>query len=446
LLAFILQEYGIDLPDMQKSTIKRRAEDPELPPELRELLAIRLESSTTSTSKYNALLRGVHSDNRLRSTKQFCGAARTGRWAGRVFQPDNLPRPGTHTTEEINEFIEAAKGDYEDLIVGDVMKLASSAIRGCIVAPPGKKLVIGDLANIEGRKAAWLAGEEWKLQAFRDFDAGKGEDLYKVAYGRAFHIDPSDVTKAQRQVGKVMELLLQYEGGVGAFVTGEITYGVNSEELTEAAWPTLPGDVVEEAEGFLEWMRKKKKPTFGLSDKAFIVRDSLKRLWRRGHPRITSYWPELKNAVINAIVTPGITFECRRVKVRCEGAWLRIGLPSGRALCYPSPRVHEGEVISYLGINQYTRAWQRIKTYGGKLLENITQASSRDVLVDPWPVSKQRGYEIVLHVHDENVAETPDAAEFSAGDLCAMMVAPISWAEGLPLAAAGFATNRYRKE
>jgi DNA polymerase len=121
-------------------------------------------------------------------------------------------------------------------------------------------------------------------------------------------------------------------------------------------------------------VRKKKKPTFGLSDKAFIVRDSLKRLWRRGHPRITSYWPELKNAVINAIVTPGITFECRRVKVRCEGAWLRIGLPSGRALCYPSPRVHEGEVISYLGVNQYTRAWQRIKTYGGKLLENITQA------------------------------------------------------------------------
>lgn len=449
LLAHILQEYGVDLPDMQKSTIERRAQDLDLPIELRELLAIRLESSTTSTSKYNALIRGVSDDGRLKGTKQFCGAGRTGRWAGRTFQPDNLPRPG-HELDEILEFIEAAKGDYEDLITGDVMKLASSAIRGAIVSSPGKKLVVGDLSNIEGRAGAWLAGEEWKLQAFRDFDAGKGEDLYKVSYGRAFNVPPATVTKLQRQVGKVNELMMQYEGGVGAWVTGAATYGVDLGALTEVAWPLLPAEQVYEAEGFLEWTRKKKRATFGLSDRTFVTLDVLKRLWRMRHPRIVSYWPELKQAFINAVTQPGTTFPCRLVKMRCEGAWLRIVLPSGRALCYPSPRVHEeGEnnySISYMGVNQYTRSWGRIKSYGGKVFENIDQAFSRDVLTAPWPVIEDAGYELVMHVHDENVTETPDAPEHNIGALVAMMTAPISWAPGLPLAAAGFEAYRYRKE
>lgn len=446
LLAHILAEYGVDLPDMQKSTLERRVQDMNLPIELRELLATRLESSTTSVSKYNALIRGVTPDGRLCGTKQFCGAARTGRWAGRLFQPDNLPRPGAHSTAEIDEFITAAKGDYEDLIDGDVMKLASSAIRGCIVAPPGKKLVPCDLANIEGRMAAWLAGEDWKLQAFRDYDAGRGEDLYKVAYGRAFKIDPAAVDKPGRQVGKVMELMLQYEGGVGAFVTGAATYGVDLEAMAKGAWTTLPGEQVYEARGFLEWTRKKKRPTFGLSDEAFITCEVFKRLWRMNHPAISGYWPELKDQVINAIIMPGETLPCRKLKIRCDGAWLRVGLPSGRALCYPSPRFHEGGAISYMGVNQYTRAWGRIKTYGGKLLENITQAASRDVMAYRMPDIEAAGYEIVLTVHDEVVPEAPDEPQYNAKHLAEIMTLELPWAVGLPLAANGFETYRYRKE
>jgi DNA polymerase len=166
----------------------------------------------------------------------------------------------------------------------------------------------------------------------------------------------------------------------------------------------------------------------------------------RAHPAISSFWPELKHAAITAIENPGETVPCRVLKFRCDGAWLRIMLPSGRYLCYPSPRVGDGGQISYMGQNQYTRQWSRIKTYGGKLLENITQAASRDVLAANMPLMEQRGYEIVLTVHDEAVTETPDTDEFSGKGLAAIMSTVPSWAPGIPLAAAGFCTYRYRKD
>lgn len=455
LIAYILQEYGVDLPNMQASTLERRVQDPDLPIELRDLLGVRMQSTTTSTAKYNALVRGVSPDGRLRGTKQFNGAGRTGRWAGRVFQPDNLPRPG-HKQHEIEEFIGAAKLDVSDMICPDVMGVASSAIRGCIVAPDGKKLIVSDLSNIEGRKASWLAGEDWKLAAFRDYDtiigieAGvplrKGHDLYKLAYAEAFRIHPAEVNKDQRQIGKVMELMLQYEGGVGAFVTGAATYRIDLEAMAENAWAELPGDVVFAAEEFMDWCEDQGRPTFGLSRRAFVTCETFKRLWRRAHPEITSYWPELRATVAEAIAGPGRTLGCRRLKIRCDGAWLRIGLPSGRALCYPSPRVTDRGEISYMGINQYTRQWSRIKTYGGKLLENITQAASRDVLASAMAPAECAGYGIVLTVHDEIIAEAPDTDDYSAEGLGALMSTPPGWATGLPLAAGGFETYRYRKE
>ncbi len=447
MLRYLLAEHGVMLPDLQKDTIERRLNDNDIPPELRELLALRLDATTTSTSKYPALLKSVSADGRLRGTKQFAGAGRTGRWAGRVFQPDNLPRP-KHEQPEIEEFIAATKIDAEDLYTDDVMGLASSSLRGTIIAPPGKKLVVADLSNIEGRVAAWLAGEEWKLDAFRAFDAGKGPDLYKVAYASAFKMDPTDVDKGMRQIGKVMELMLQYEGGVGAWVTGAATYGIDLDAMAEGAWDTIPRHIRDEAEDFLRWMVKEKRPTFGLSDKVFIVCDSFKRLWRAAHPAITSYWPQLKETVIEAILRPGNTLTCRRVKIRTDGAWLRIQLPTSHSLCYPSPRVKNG-VISYMGMNQYTKAWSRIPTYGGKILENITQAlgtGSGGVLGDAMPRAEDAGYELVMHTHDELNTEVPDSKEFSVEGLSAILTAPMHWSEGLPLAAAGMETYRYRKE
>ncbi|KDC01369.1 DNA-directed DNA polymerase domain protein [Bordetella bronchiseptica D993] len=239
MLRHVLAAYGLDLPDMQQSTLERRIADPDLPAELRELLGIRLQASTTSTSKYKTLAKGVSSDGRLRGTLQFNGASRTGRWAGRLFQPQNLPRP-VLKQDAIERGIAALKADCADLLFANVMELTSSAIRGCIVAPEGKKLVVADLSNIEGRMIAWLAGEDWKLAAFREFDDGAGPDLYKLAYAKAFAVSPDSVDKDQRQIGKVMELMLGYEGGVGAFLTGAATYGIDLDAMADAAWPSIP--------------------------------------------------------------------------------------------------------------------------------------------------------------------------------------------------------------
>lgn len=169
LIKHIVESYGVELPDMQRSTLERRIADPDLPSAVKELLAIRLQASTTSTSKYKALMKGVSHDGRLRGTLQFCGASHTGRWAGRLFQPQNLPRPSLKQ-EQIDEGIEALKAGCADLLFDNIMKLTSSALRGCIIAPTGKKLVVSDLSNIEGRMLAWLAGEEWKLNAFREYE------------------------------------------------------------------------------------------------------------------------------------------------------------------------------------------------------------------------------------------------------------------------------------
>ena len=470
LLLHVLTQYGVDLPDMQKATLERRIADPELPEGLRELLRIRLAASTTSTSKYRTLIKGTSSDGRLRGLLQFCGAGRTGRWAGRLWQPQNLPRP-TMKQAMIDAGIISLKTGTAALIFDDVMKLTSNVIRGCIVAPPGKKLVVADLSNIEGRVLAWLAGETWKLKAFYAFDAGTGADLYKLSYGKSFGVRAEDVTKDQRQIGKVQELALGYEGGVGAFVTFAATYGIDLEVLAVTAQRAIPSEVWGRANIMLEWHRKKGRDpahALGLSDRAWLVCESFKIGWRDAHQNVVQLWKDLDAAVRSAISQPGKSFICGVLKVRRDGAWLRITLPSGRAICYPSPAlvpekkarkiaelddiVDEPQeftgrtVITYTGMNQYTRKWERLTTYGGKLVENVTQAVARDVMAANMPEAEAEMYEIVLSVHDELITEAPDNDDWNAEHLATIMATVPGWAQGLPLAAAGFEAYRYRKD
>lgn len=443
LIRFILGAYGIALPDLQAATLERRLNDPEIPQGVRELISQRLQICTTSTAKYQTLLNCVSKDRRLRGTIEFCGAGRTGRYAGRKFQPQNLPSRGLMPQHDIDRGIKLLKYGAAELVYDDIMKLTSSCIRGAIVAPGGSKLTVSDLSNIEGRAAAWLAGEEWKLQAYRDFDAGIGPDLYVMAYARAFNVDPATVTKEQRQIGKVMELMLQYEGGVGAFLTGAATYGIDLAAMADAAYPNIPPRILRDAKEFWHWAVKRHQH-FGLEEKVFVVCDALKRMWREAHPAISSYWPELGATIEKAFDQPGYYHPCRKVKMRKAGSWLLIILPSGRSLCYAAPK-YEYKKFSYMGVDAYTKQWKRLSSYGGKEFENITQGVARDFMTHNMPIIDKAGYEIVLTCHDEVVTETPDNDEFSVEHLSEMLAANPPWALDIPLAADGFEGYRYRK-
>lgn len=450
LIKHILAEYGVQLPDMQADTLERRMNDQNLPWAVRELLAIRLQASTTSTTKYKALINMASSDGVLRGTTQFCGASRTGRWAGRGFQIQNLPSRGLPSGKEIEFGIEAILAGAADIIYREPMKIVSAAIRGCLVAREGKKLVVSDLSNIEGRAAAWLAGENWKLDAFREVDAGRGHDLYRLAYAKAFNIPVEEVDGGKekgpmRQIGKVLELFMQYEGGVGAFITGAVTYGIDLDKMADAAWDALPEWAVMEATAAHKWAFKRDK-IFGLAPKTYIVCDALKRMWRAAHPEISGYWGELNDATRYAILSPGQTVTARRLRIRRDGAWLRIILPSGRALCYAAPKVDEKGKVSYLGVNAYTRRWQKINTYGGKTFENICQAFARDIMAYNMPAMEHWGFDILGTVHDEVITEAPDDDDIGEALLSALLAENPPWADDIPLHAGGFEAPRYKKD
>jgi len=450
LIAYLRETHDFVTADMTKGSVEFFLRDGNLDPQVRQLLEIRQQAAATSPSKYKALLSAVSSDGRLRGTLQFCGAARTGRDAGRIFQPQNLPRTPDWFDEDVQAItISAIKADCEDLIWSNVSERCSMSVRGCLLAGAGYKLSIADLSNIEGRVIAWGAGEQWKLDAFKLYDQGLGPDLYKVTAGRILGKDPSEVTKEERQLqGKTPELAGSYQGGVGAY-------------------RVMGGPVFE-----------------AMSDEAI---NEIVRNWRKQHPRTVAFWYDLERACKAAIRNPGESFAVRDMAVfdvvpdQTGRQWLRMKLPSGRYLCYPDPAVEQedcercdgdGEIdfvhednelrmkcphcggsgkqgweqITYSGVNQYTRKWSRISTYGGKLVENWTQAVARDVFFSGMKRAYNAGYRIVLRVHDELVTEVPIDGGLSWQGLAECMATNPSWTTGLPLAAAGFDALRYRKD
>lgn len=445
LLEFCLHECGYSLPDMQRSTLEARLNDPALPPVVRDLLSARLSAGKASVKKYDALLACTNTDGRLRGCLQFMGAVRTGRWTGRLFQPQNLPR-GTMSPEEVEEGIAALKSGLASVLYTDVTALVSNCLRAAICARPGHKLVVADLSNIEGRVLAWLAGEGWKLEAFRAYDAGKGPDLYKVAYGRAFGIAPEDVSKKQRQIGKVMELAMGYQGGVGAFSTFARGYGVDLSEMARHVRESCaPADWLSASQAFA---RLGGSSDLGADE--WTACEVIKRLWRRAHPAITGFWADVDSAVKQVLAGLTPYASAGRVSFRRCGTYLVATLPSGRPVCYPAARLpgeaSGGCAFEYYGQIQATRRWSYIRTYAGKIVENLTQACARDVLASSLPAAEAAGYKTVLSVHDELITEVPDDPRFSAAGLAAIMSSVPSWAEGLPLSAAGFAAYRYKKD
>lgn len=244
------------------------------------------------------------------------------------------------------------------------------------------------------------------------------------------------------------ELSLGYEGGVGAFATMAATYKLDLAALAEAALPTFSAEVRKDAEGMYEWAKRKGR-TLGLDRDVYVACEGLKRLWRDAHPATVNLWSDVQNAAVLACQNPGQPYGAGRLIFDRKGAWLRMRLPSGRYLLYPNPKVEwhgQRASLSYASWNVYRKAWCHEPTYGGKLVENACQGSSCDVMAEGMPLAEAEGYAIELTVHDELVTETPDSPEFTAERLEQLLATGADWTAGLPLAADGYETYRYRKE
>lgn len=444
LIDFILGKWGIELKNLQKSEVARLLEQPEIPEPMKELLRTRLNSAKASVKKYQALLDSVCKDGRLRGCLQFRGASRTGRWSGRLFQPQNMSRP-TMSQDEIEEAIQATKDGALGMLYENVEEPLTNCLRGAITVPRGKRMVVADYSNIEGRVLAWMAGESWKLKAFEAYDAGTGPDLYKLTYSKAFNVPVESVTKAQRQVGKVLELAMGYGGGVGAFTTFATAYGIELASMAEAVLPVIPSRVRNEAEMAFEWAERNDR-TLGLTRAVWVACDAVKRLWRESNPHIVNYWARIGEACKLAIER-GQRIQVGQVTAGRWKNWLLLQLPSKRCLCYPAARIEEdSDAFTFMGVDQVSRRWSRISTYGPKCVENIIQATACDVLsVALFNIASSQDFKAILTVHDEVLCEAPDDDAHDHTVLEKLMEKKPAWAQDLPLKAAGFEAYRYRK-
>lgn len=414
LSAWLEQETGEEVTDLRKDTVaKMIAQAPDIPG-VQRMLEIRQELGKTSTKKYDAIEQAVCPDGRVRGLLQFYGANRTGRWAGRLVQVQNLPRTYTQPLELARNLVKQRKLDNLRLIYGSVPDTLSQLIRTAFVASDGNVLIDADFSAIEARVISWLAGEQWRLDVFKTH--GK---IYEASASQMFGVPIERIKKgnpeyALRQKGKVAELALGYQGGAGALINmGALDMGIPEDDLP---------DIVQR--------------------------------WRDTNKRICDLWYKMNSSAVEAIST-GSSVGVGRLLVSCEYdavhevKYLTVLLPSGRKLYYNSPQIGEnkwgGPSISYMGMDQTTKKWKRIETYGGKLVENCVQAVARDCLAQAIENLEKEGLPVVFHIHDEVVIDCR-ADTATLDDVVNIMSRPIPWAPGLPLNADGWVGGFFKKD
>ena len=414
LSAWLEQETGEEVTDLRKDTVaKMIAQAPDIP-EVQRMLEIRQELGKTSTKKYDAIEQAVCPDGRVRGLLQFYGANRTGRWAGRLVQVQNLPRTYTQPLELARNLVKQRKLDNLRLIYGSVPDTLSQLIRTAFVASDGNVLIDADFSAIEARVISWLAGEQWRLEVFKTH--GK---IYEASASQMFGVPIERIKKGNpeyvlRQKGKVAELALGYQGGAGALINmGALDMGIPEDDLP---------DIVQR--------------------------------WRDTNKRICDLWYKMNSSAVEAIST-GSSVGVGRLLVSCEYdavhevEYLTVLLPSGRKLYYNSPQIGEnkwgGPSISYMGMDQTTKKWKRIETYGGKLVENCVQAVARDCLAQAIENLEKEGLPVVFHIHDEVVIDCR-ADTATLDDVVNIMSRPIPWAPGLPLNADGWIGGFFKKD
>lgn len=442
--------FGYELPSYRKHDLELVLSDQKLPSGMRALLEIRLQSGKISTKKYEKLRDLARYDGRAHGVLMYHGAD-TGRWAGRGFQPQNLPRPTIDDPTSCADLI--ATGDVEliELLHGAPMEALSSCVRSMIKAKAGHRLIVADYSAIEARGVAWLAGEDSILRVFE----GDGK-IYEHAAGGIFHVSPKSVSKdsLERQIGKVAILALGYQGGYRAFVTMGSGYGLDLEEVAKSATP----EQREEMADIKRWFSKNRVEEVELADGVRVetaveltngeaFAELVKRNWREANPNIVSYWYDTETAAMNAIREPGTTWRCGKCAFRVVRGTLFCRLPSGRKLAYHHAKIERNrwgkDVIGFVG-NDDKGNWVKQQTYGGKLVENQTQAVARDLLAEALLRVEAKGYPVVLHVHDEIIAEVPNGFG-SLQEFEALMCELPEWAAGFPVAAEGYEAMRYRK-
>lgn len=401
-LKFWLKEKGLEVDSLAKDTVKDLSMKAE--GDVQEVLKLRLATSKTSVKKYEAIDRSVCAENRVHGLLQFYGANRTGRWAGRLVQIHNLPQNHLPDLELARALVSEGRYEEVELFYESTPNVLSELIRTAFVAKPGCRFIISDYSAIEARVLAWLAGEEWRLQVFETH--GK---IYEASASAMFHVPIEEITKTSplRQKGKISELALGYGGAVGALTSmGALKMGLTEEEL--------PG---------------------------------LVSTWRSANPHITAFWWAVDEAAITAVRDKKPS-KVGRVSFEYKSGILFVTLPSGRKLSYVKPRMMLNkfgrEGLTYEGIGE-SKKWMRLETYGPKLVENIVQAASRDILAEAMLRLEKEGFDIVCHVHDEVVLEVPDGKS-SVKEVNEIMAVNPVWTEGLPLKAAGFESPFYKKD
>jgi DNA polymerase len=407
------------------------------PPDVATVLKIYSTVNMKAVSKFAAMREAVCKDGRIRGMLQYHAAA-TGRWSSFIVQLHNLFRS---VIDDPDMAIVAARqrdlGLIRILHPGiDPMKVFASCIRGMLIADEGKEFVFPDFAGVEARWNAWLFGEEWKIQAYKE-----GRDMYVETYARAFNVDPKTVTPKQRQVGKILELSMGYQGGVGAFVKMATTSRLDLRDLLQA---DIPADIRAEAEqNYLVATQQRKGK---LDPDIWVVCEALKILWRNAHPKIVAGWRDLEYCAKQAVRNPGEIHGLakRRIMFKVEGLWLVMRLPSGRKVRYFKPRFDKDDKLIYEGVDTVTRQWGTTSTYGGKICENEDQGGCRDLLVEAMLAFEERNWPIVMHVHDEPVLEAPKGM-LPDDVVTSIMCRVPDWAHGFPLAIEGHRGPRYRK-
>lgn len=401
-----LSKQGVTMTSVTKDTIAATLQT-DIPDSVRRMLEIRTALGKTSVAKYSTMLTAVCQDHRLRGILQFYGANRSGRWAGRLVQTHNLAKNSLPDLDLAREL--AAAGDFDTLatLFGETAFVFSELIRTAFIPSDGCRFVVSDFAAIEARVLAWIAGEEWTLEAFR-----QGKDIYCETASMMYRVpvEKHGQNSHLRQKGKVAVLACGYQGGVGAMKRMDKGGSIPEDELQS---------VVDQ--------------------------------WREANPKVVKLWRTCELAAKTAIQEHRTVRLAHGIAFSYINRNLFIQLPSGRKLCYWDTRLKQDDYtgrlsITYMGVNQETKQWGETETYGGKLVENIVQATARDCLAVAMTRVSALGYKIVMHVHDEMIVDVPNTDTEAPGRINAIMAQPIDWAEGLPLKGDTYETPFYKKD